>query len=50
VTTIKLYKGSTLKYDPAILTVTNPIQLLGCAMKDVSIIIPLNCTVAVAAT
>lgn len=48
VTTIKLYKGATLSFDPTILTVTNPIQLIGCSLEDVTINIPNGRTIAVA--
>lgn len=50
VTTPKLYKGATLKYDPAVVTFTNPIQLIGCTLADVKIIVPQNATVAIVAT
>jgi hypothetical protein len=50
VTNITLTKGSTLKYDPAVVTVTNPITLSGCTLKDVSILIPQGATVSIVAT
>lgn len=47
VTTINLYKGSKLSYDPSIITVTNPINLVGCAIEDVTINVPESRTIAV---
>jgi hypothetical protein len=50
VTTIKMYRGATLVYDPAVITITNPIQLIGCGISDVTITTPLGLTVAVVKT
>ena len=49
VTTINLYKGATLiGIDPSLFTVTNPINLVGCAPEDVTIITPPGRTVVIA--
>lgn len=47
VTTIKLGKDATLSYDPGIVTVTNPIQIIGATLDDVDIFTPSGLTVAV---
>lgn len=47
VTDIKLYKGSTLSYDPSVVTISNPIQLIGCKPQDVTINTPAGVTVAI---
>jgi hypothetical protein len=50
VTTVKLHKGATLKYDPEVVTVTNPIQVLDGTPGDVTILTPpvVNITIAAA--
>lgn len=48
VTTLQMHKGSTLAYDPAVVTITNPIQLLDCTIEDVTIKVPPGRTVVVA--
>lgn len=48
VTTLQMHKGSTLAYDPAVVTITNPIQLLDCTLQDVTIKVPPGRTVVVA--
>jgi hypothetical protein len=50
VTTIKMHRGSVLVYDPAVITISNPIQLIGCGISDVTITTPLGLTVAVVKT
>ncbi len=50
VATINLYKGATLDFDPAIWTVTNPINLVQCDLEDVTINVPKGLTVAVVKT
>jgi hypothetical protein len=47
VTTINLYKGAKLTYDPSVITVTNPINLVGCSTEDVTILTPEGLTVAI---
>jgi hypothetical protein len=47
VTTINLYNGAKLTYDPLVVTVTNPINLVGCSLSDVDIITPESRTVAI---
>lgn len=46
-TTINMYKGATLTYDPNIITVTNPINVIGCNIEDVTINTPNGVTVAI---
>lgn len=50
VTTINMYKGSRLEYDPAVLTVTNPINLIGCSIDDVDVVVPSGHTMALVAS
>lgn len=44
ITTINLYKGASLSYDPAIVTVTNAINLISADLSDVTITIPQKTT------
>jgi hypothetical protein len=48
VTTLTLHKGAKVTYDPAIITITNPIVLSGCTTEDVTIIVPEGRTVVIA--
>lgn len=48
VTTAQLHKGCTFSYDPAVVTITNPIQLIDCKIEDVTINVPPGRTVVIA--
>lgn len=50
ITTVNLYKGATLKYDPNVHTITNPINLIACGLEDVDIITPNGLTIAIVKT
>jgi hypothetical protein len=50
ITTVKLYKGATLSYDPNVVTITNPINVIGCNLEDVTIETPNGLTVAIVKT
>lgn len=48
VTTVQLHKGCTFKYDPGVVTISNPIQLVDCKLEDVTIEVPPGRTVVIA--
>jgi hypothetical protein len=48
IATAKLYKGATILYDPAVITVSNPMQLVGGTTEDVTITTPPGRTVVIA--
>lgn len=50
ITTVNLYKGATFKYDPNVITITNPINLIACELEDVTIVTPKGLTVAIVKT
>lgn len=50
ITTVKLYKGATFKFNPAVHTITNPILLIGCELEDVTIQTPNGISIAVVKT
>ncbi len=50
VTTITMYPGATLRYDPNVVTVTNPIVVVGGSLDDVTIETPSGITVAIVKT
>lgn len=50
VSTVNLYAGATFKYDPNVVTITNPINLLGCQLSDVNLVLPRGLTAAIVKT
>jgi hypothetical protein len=47
VTTVKMYKGATFSFDPAVVTITNPISVIGGTLADVTINTTAGITVAI---
>jgi hypothetical protein len=47
VTTVNLYKGAVFAWDPAKVTITNPLNLIGCTLADVTLTTPAGLTCAV---
>jgi hypothetical protein len=48
ITTLTLEGGAKVSYDPAVITITNPIVLSGCTTEEVTIIVPEGRTVVIA--
>lgn len=48
ITTVNLYESAILSYDPEIVTVTNPINLVNTEPGKVTINVPKGCTLAIA--
>lgn len=48
ITTVNLYKGATFSYDPAVMTITNPINFLGCQVGDVTVVTPNSISAVIA--